>query len=407
MATFWLDYNEHKFILLNCYESSVMPKVAIVTNLVTPYRTRQFALINDHLKGKLNVYFTDRLASDRKWKIEPKDYYFFLPTLFRVGVFGRLNAGLLKIVRDHDYVVIGGYEQPTYIVLALLCKLTTTPYIVIFDGIAPSRIAHSGNYLARRIKQWILKNATACFANGTVARQYIQETLCISGLPLFNQYLSIYAAEIIAAKLRRDSLRSEFFRSHNLPSSTRIILYSGRLIARKRVDDLIDALKNTPTITLLVAGHGPEEFRLRSLCATLNVTALFCGHLEQENLAKMYAMADCLVLPSVDEPWGLVVNEALFAGIPVVVSDDCGCGPDLVIPKKNGFIFPAGNVRELAASIDQALALDIPTVEATAAALMQQWSLENSAESFFEMLTTDSKKHLLNSSNLPTNQQLS
>lgn len=384
-----------------------MPRVAIVTNLVTPYRKRQFALISDRLKGNLNVYFTDRWASDRKWKIEPQDYYFFLPTLFRVGIFGRLNAGLFKIVREHDYVVIGGYDQPTYIALALLCKLTGTPYIVIFDGIAPSRIASSGNYLARRIKKLILENATACFANGTVVRQYIHETLGIHGLPLFNQYLSIYAEDIIAAKLRRDILRKNFFQSHDLSSSTRLVLYSGRLIARKCVDNLIDALTHIPTAMLLVAGHGPEENFLRSRCEALNVTAFFSGHLEQESLAEMYAIADCLVLPSVDEPWGLVVNEALFAGIPVVVSDDCGCGPDLVIPNKNGFIFPAGNTLALATAINQALALDVATVQATAATLMRQWSLENSAESFLEMLTKDSTKHLLNPSQHSADQQLS
>lgn len=369
-----------------------MPKIAVVTNIATPYRKKQFSLICQNFEGTIDIYFTDSVAADRKWKIAPESNYYFLPKVLGFGRFGSLNLGLVAIARNYDCIVIGGYEQPTYLMLALFCGLLNVPYMVVFDGIAPGRVRSRGSWITRLIKCLVLRNATACFANGLISQRYISETLGITSLPLYNQFLSVDESPILRALPQRPELRRDFLQRHELPPTAKLILYSGRLIDRKRVGDLIRALTYVPNSILIVAGHGYKEEQLRTECMELNQQAIFLGHLDTDDLARTYVLADCLVLPSIDEPWGLVVNEALLANIPVVVSDDCGCAIDLVISEKNGFIFSTGQILDLAMRIKQALELDATTVTLTAQGIMHKWNLESSAKSFLTMLQT----HLVN-----------
>ena len=106
------------------------------------------------------------------------------------------------------------------------------------------------------------------------------------------------------------------------------VLYVGQLIARKNVDGLIRAFASVrdPDDTLTIVGTGPMDPELRKLAADLGVTSevRFTGHLDGEALLAAYAAANTLVLPSHQEVWGLVVNEALAAGLHAVVSDRCG-----------------------------------------------------------------------------------
>jgi glycosyltransferase involved in cell wall biosynthesis len=81
----------------------------------------------------------------------------------------------------------------------------------------------------------------------------------------------------------------------------------------------------------------------------------FAPFQNQSLMPRAYAAADLLVLPSQTETWGLAINEALCAARPVIVSDHVGCGPDLVIPYKNGLIFKAGDVESFAAALKEAL----------------------------------------------------
>jgi glycosyltransferase involved in cell wall biosynthesis len=74
----------------------------------------------------------------------------------------------------------------------------------------------------------------------------------------------------------------------------------------------------------------------------------FVGFKNQTELPQYYGLADIFVLPSgIGETWGLVVNEAMCFGLPIIVSDLVGCGSDLVKPAENGYTFPVGDVKEL------------------------------------------------------------
>jgi glycosyltransferase involved in cell wall biosynthesis len=143
-----------------------------------------------------------------------------------------------------------------------------------------------------------------------------------------------------------------------------VLLFSGKLSARKGPDLLLAAVKALPpegraAMRVLFVGSGDmrqvlAEQARRPPC----VAVTFAGFQNQTQLSAYYHAADLLVLPSRhSETWGLVVNEALHHGLPCAVSEDVGCGPDLVVPGVTGEIFETGSVASLAGALRRAEAL--------------------------------------------------
>lgn len=141
-----------------------------------------------------------------------------------------------------------------------------------------------------------------------------------------------------------------------------VFLYVGRLSEEKGLDTLLEAFaglhKTMPSATLRLVGTGPMAGTLRQMAAELGLEAAVCqvGSLQDEGLSKEYYRAACMVLPSHSEPWGLVVNEALAHGCPAVVSENCGCVPELVLEGETGFAVPARSAAALQAGMTRALA---------------------------------------------------
>jgi glycosyltransferase involved in cell wall biosynthesis len=131
-------------------------------------------------------------------------------------------------------------------------------------------------------------------------------------------------------------------------------IYVGRLSYEKGLDTLLHAFKvvliRYPNSHLVLIGTGPIKTELGSLSDQLNISSSveFAGSKDINGLCNEYLMANCLVLPSTSEPWGLVVNEALAYGCPVVVSHNCGCVPELVVDGVSGYEFKTGDVDDLA-----------------------------------------------------------
>ncbi len=147
--------------------------------------------------------------------------------------------------------------------------------------------------------------------------------------------------------------QAEALRRHAGPGSDRpghSFLYVGRLALEKNLPALIAAYSayraSGGSWSLVLVGDGPERAALESQAAQTGfATSIhFAGHKSSSELPAYYAAAGCFVLPSTREPWGLVVNEAMACGLPVIVSSRCGCADDLVIDGSNGLLFdPLGD----------------------------------------------------------------
>ncbi|NCY22153.1 glycosyltransferase [bacterium] len=131
-----------------------------------------------------------------------------------------------------------------------------------------------------------------------------------------------------------------------------LILFSGKLVWRKGPDLLVEAArklrKEGSDVGLVFCGSGEMETQLTKRCEELKTPAVFLGFVNQSGLSEVYHACDLSCLPSREgETWGLVVNEALLHGLPVVVSEGVGSAPDLVRTSKCGAIFETGKVESL------------------------------------------------------------
>jgi glycosyltransferase involved in cell wall biosynthesis len=137
-----------------------------------------------------------------------------------------------------------------------------------------------------------------------------------------------------------------------------IVLYASKLMARKHPDDVLRAaaklLLSARPLHVVIAGSGELDAELRRLARGLDIEAhvRFTGFVNQSQLPAMYAACDVFVLPAEDEPWGLCINEAMCAGLPVVVGREVGCAPDLVEPGVNGALCTPGDPVSLADALE-------------------------------------------------------
>ncbi|MGV3660325.1 MAG: glycosyltransferase family 4 protein [Prosthecobacter sp.] len=157
-----------------------------------------------------------------------------------------------------------------------------------------------------------------------------------------------------AARPQREFLRERL----GIAPGSSVILFCGKLTAVKSPDVLIRAVgrmrwQEKPPV-LLLAGDGELRPDLEALVHEVAPGLVkFLGFHNQSELPALYDLCDVFVLPSAFEPWGLVVNEVMNAGKPVIVSDQVGSGPDLVREGENGSIFPVGDVSALACSLER------------------------------------------------------
>jgi 1,2-diacylglycerol 3-alpha-glucosyltransferase len=162
--------------------------------------------------------------------------------------------------------------------------------------------------------------------------------------------------------IRRDEAAVRL--KHKLPA--RYFLCVARFVPKKNLPRLIKAYAHyaakvsNAAWPLVLSGSGPQEAELRASVAAagLDGKVHFPGFLQYPDLPAVYGLAGAFVLPSTSDQWGLVVNEAMAAGLPVLVSSQCGCAPDLVREGENGFTFDPENIPQLSELMTRVARLD-------------------------------------------------
>jgi glycosyltransferase involved in cell wall biosynthesis len=158
-----------------------------------------------------------------------------------------------------------------------------------------------------------------------------------------------------AARYQDPDARTAARRDWGIAPDAFVPMFVGKLVRSKRPLNIVRAAARLgPGVTLLVVGSGPLGAEMESAARDLGLDMRQVGFLNQTEIGKAYAVADCLTLPSdFPETWGLVVNEALATGLPCVLSDAVGCGPDLLHEGETGYIYPLGDVPALAAALEK------------------------------------------------------
>lgn len=238
-----------------------------------------------------------------------------------------------------DLIVLPGYHRPEYWAMLMACIVTGKRRAVFCDSTARDRPKRLLTSIPKRV---FFALCDGYFGFGERSREYLMSL----GAKSEKIFIPCQAAALpVTFSPERALAERAQYRAGNAP----VFLFVGRLSEEKGITTLIDAFagiaKRLPDPQLRIVGTGPLEGALRKRVSELGLdrSITFVGSLQDEPLSREYYGATCLVLPSRSEPWGLVVNEALAHGCPAVVSDSCGCVPELVHDGVSGYAFTAGD----------------------------------------------------------------
>lgn len=346
-------------------------RVLIINNIPAPYFDPVFKILGERTGWELTVCYTASWNQQAGWVEEPlKDSSYRIVVLDRAGrsIFAgyRFFRVLFKV--RPEFLIIYGYTLIPQCLGIMWSIATGTPYALIGDANVyadkPSGLKGS---LRTSWLRFVTRRARALIAIGTANRLFWERY----GARHNQLFEAPYAID-------NDHFQHAVAKSREeLPEAVgkAIFLFAGRLVKRKNVDLLVRAFRSIQStdVTLIIVGDGDERETLEEL-GRGDDRILFTGAIPQADLPRYYAISDCLVLPAANEPWGLVVNEAMACGLAVIIHRDCGAAVDLV-STHNGIVLETFEQSELEGAIEEI------SKDSAALAAMKRASLERIAHS--------------------------
>ena len=318
----------------------------------------------------LTVYFCSRQGSEEyldagfgeriKWDTPLLDGYQhkFLNNLRAKdqvdGFWSLINPQIISELRNNRYdaVLVNGHNHASYLIAITAAKLLGIPVLMRCE--THLNLHRSG--LKRAIRKPVMRLlynylCEACLPIGTLNREFYlfhgvkENRLFTVPYTVDNQYFATTSAQYVETT---DHLKKQL----GLPLDRLLILFASKLIPRKRPMDLLRAYHRLTELgveaALVIVGSGEEETALKKYVEEHQLAHVyFFGFRNQSELPKFYAIADVFVFPSENEPWGLILNEVMCSGLPVVVSRGVGAATDLVRHGENGFIYETGDIEGL------------------------------------------------------------
>jgi glycosyltransferase involved in cell wall biosynthesis len=279
---------------------------------------------------------------------------------------------------DANLVLLPGYHLLEYWFMLLACILTGKKRAVFVDSTSNDQ---PDAFFKHVLKRLFFSFCDGFFGYGQRSKEYLMSF----GVPEEKITTRCQAAALTHDYSPESALSNRIQRrTADMPAH---YLFVGVLVGKKGIDTLIKAFhqiyQKDRSALLTIAGDGELHDELRMLVASLQLSDAvnFTGALHIDSLQNHYLQASCLVLPSRSEAWGLVVNEALSYGCPAIVSDRCGCAPDLIVEGETGYVFNTDDVADLAgkmALVNTALN-DVPKVANDCITLMQKFTPEKAA----------------------------
>ena len=365
--------------------------IVFVTNICTHYVIRLFELLA--AKYDMTFYFTGGYETywEKKNKLRSGNFpsrdlkgFFLTPGL-------KITPGLFNLFfKRADIFMKTLDDRFALFFIFLSAKLKKRPFI-LWTGLWH----HPQTWLHKRtrwITRAIYRYSDAIIVYGQHVKKYL-EALGIDPKKIFiaphsvdNEKFNIYVSEAEKHKLKE----------HLGISVGRIILYVGRLEECKGLGDLVDAIEDIRQmpVHVLFIGDGSARKRLEQKCQQHTIPCKFLNHIPNQELYRYYAIADIFVLPSITtkhfkEPWGLVINEAMNQGCPVITTDAVGAAAGgLVEDGSTGYVVPEKNSRALKEAIEKLLKDDDrrAAMRQNAREKIEKWTPEQTAAGFAEAI---------------------
>ncbi|MGP0075664.1 MAG: glycosyltransferase family 4 protein [Bryobacteraceae bacterium] len=294
-----------------------------------------------------------------EWDVSLLDgyHYLVLPNVARtpsVTTFRGCDTPALyrEIQRDRfDAVIVNGWVAKSCLQALWACRRAGVPCIVRGE----SNTFRKRAWWKSLIHRGLLRQYSAFLVIGNSNAAFYRSH-GISPTRMFPGRYCVDSGRFSDAADRLRPQRNELRTVWGIPADVPVFLYCGKMIPKKHPLTLLRAAglarAQGARFHLLLVGDGELRVECERFASEQQLPATFAGFINQTRIPEAYVAADCLVLPSDEgETWGLVVNEAMACGLPAIVSDRVGCGPDLIVAGETGQVFPFGNERDLARAL--------------------------------------------------------
>lgn len=328
------------------------PFVIYWNNIPAPYMVDRFNALADRNNMEFQAWFNDRTHSDRSWGVEESAWRFdyrYLPVT-RIGGL-KLHWPLPVFGRRPD-LIFSLYAEPVFISgwLAARSRGIKTGFRVLktFDAWVKR------NRIKDAVKRFMFKRVDAIETPGMDGREFALKYGALSERVFYATHtvdIDTFQKSCVLTKGEQETLRAQ----GGLIGFT--FIYVGRLMAGKGLDLLIEAFslvqqRCAHEVSLLLVGDGPQEAALRKICETSRIrNVVFTGFVQKRDLPRFYALADTFVFPTLGDPYGIVVDEAMACSLPIISTTAAGEIRGRVQDGVNGFLVMPGDSQTLAAAM--------------------------------------------------------
>lgn len=363
-------------------------KVLWLENIPAPYRVKFFNELGKYCD--LTVVFEKTASSERdeSWKDFSADHFnaIFLKGK-SVGVAEAFCPSVRKYLKkgEYDHIVVMTYADPTGMLAVHHLKRKKIPYEIEGDG----AFARKEKGLKRAIKKYFLRGAERYFSTAEEHDRYYLNYGIDKEKIVRYPFTSLYQADILNKPISREEkllLKKELGLQEE-----KIIIAVGQFIHRKGYDILIRAMAGIKGDVgcYIIGGTPPQEYLdLVKECGAQNVR--FVDFKKHDELKKYYQASDVFVHPTREDIWGLVINEAMANGLPIVTTDKCIAGLELVREGENGFIVPTDDVDALLEAMEKVLQSDGKMSEQSLK-VISRYSIEAMAKRHIEIWEQDTQ----------------
>ena len=331
-------------------------RILVVHNSLSPYRIPFFRKLASISGVEFYFLFSKAKESKRLWKFE-KDLGFNYKVIECPVIKIKtkklyLWANVNGFSEKYDLIVLNDHLNIPEIIIQIYAKWKHIP---VLRWIATTENQLSLEpLLKRKIKGLLNQKSDAILVPGSEAKEYAMNStkgkvpVYICNNVVDNDFFKQgrFIPEDVLIKERK-----------RLGLTGGVVAYFGQLISRKGVDVLLKAIESIPphiNMTLLLVGEGKLIEEAEKIISRLpNVNLSKTGYVVPEQLPLYYALSDIVVLPSNIDTWGMVVNEAMAAGKPIICSTGAGASRDIISDGVNGFIFEKGNYYQLSKQIER------------------------------------------------------
>lgn len=307
-----------------------------MTNIPSPYRVDFFNEL-----GKLcdlTVLFETETAKDRNsaWMVDKiKNFKAVFMKGIRVGTAEAFCPEVLKYVGDQSFerIVVGMYSSPTGMLAIEFMRLKKIPFILSLDG----GIKKNDLGIKHKIKAHFISSASQWLSTGKATTEYLEYYGADLNQTYVYPFTSIREKEILEKPLLHQEKKR--FREKLGMKEKKIVLSVGQFIYRKGYDILLNACKGLDQEIgiYIVGGQATEEYiKMKENLGLTNVH--FIDFKKKEELVEYYSAADLFVLPTREDIWGLVINEAMAYGLPIITTYQCVAGLEMIQNGVNGWL---------------------------------------------------------------------